>query len=177
MKHYIYQTTNNLSGKFYRGIHSTDNIEDGYMGSGHNIKYALKKYGRSSFTKTILCYTNSREDALELESLAVTQEDVDNPKCYNLVVGGSTPPARSGSDNHNYGKPLPCSVREKISKTQTGNTHKRVRGSCRISHYTKAGEPRWTSRISINGKHKHLGYFITEREAREARIAAEEKYW
>ena len=178
MKHYIYQITNNINGKFYRGIHTTNNIDDGYMGSGSNMKYALKKYGKDAFTKTILCYAESRADALELESLAVTQEDVDNPKCYNLVPGGCVPPVLKGKDNHNYGKPLPSEVRKKISETKIGTVAtNRKSGSCRLSHYTKSGEERWAANIGVNGKHKHLGYFKTEQEARAARVAAEERYW
>lgn len=32
--HYIYKITRNQDGKFYVGMHSTDDLDDGYFGSG-----------------------------------------------------------------------------------------------------------------------------------------------
>jgi len=35
--HYIYKTTNILNYKFYIGMHSTDDLDDGYVGSGKRL--------------------------------------------------------------------------------------------------------------------------------------------
>jgi len=44
MIHYNYITTNKINGKQYVGAHSTNNINDGYLGGGKAIKLAKKKY-------------------------------------------------------------------------------------------------------------------------------------
>lgn len=33
MRHFIYKTTNSVNGKYYKGMHSTDVLDDGYIGS------------------------------------------------------------------------------------------------------------------------------------------------
>ena len=43
--HYIYKTTCKLTNRYYYGMHSTDNLEDGYKGSGTRLKYSINKHG------------------------------------------------------------------------------------------------------------------------------------
>jgi len=40
-----------INGKYYYGIHSNNNLEDGYMGGGDAIKSAIKKHGKENFIK------------------------------------------------------------------------------------------------------------------------------
>ena len=86
--HYFYKITNNINGHFYYGVHNTNNINDGYMGSGTRLHYAYKKYGIENFSKEILKYFESSDDAFQYESEIVTEDLIFNPDCYNLVKGG-----------------------------------------------------------------------------------------
>ena len=42
MRYLVYQTTNLINGKLYIGVHATDKLDDGYLGSGTVIKRPLR---------------------------------------------------------------------------------------------------------------------------------------
>ena len=86
--HYFYKIENLIDGKYYYGIHSTDNINDGYMGSGSRLREAMKIFGKENFKKSIIKYFASRKKASEYEALMVTEELVYDKRCYNIKCGG-----------------------------------------------------------------------------------------
>ena len=53
MHHIIYQTTNLINNKRYIGYHSTDNLDDGYLGSGKILKQSIEKNGVDNFKREI----------------------------------------------------------------------------------------------------------------------------
>lgn len=88
---YLYKITNNLTGQYYIGIHSTDSLEkDRYFGSGKYISRAIKRYGKLSFTKEILEFYPNRQALSEAESAYVTEDLLRDPLCYNLRTGGDS---------------------------------------------------------------------------------------
>jgi hypothetical protein len=87
--HFIYKTTNLLSGKYYIGMHSTDNLEDGYMGSGKRLRRSLNKYGVENHKREILEFLNSREELKKREEEIVNLNEVAKENCMNLKVGGT----------------------------------------------------------------------------------------
>lgn len=87
-KYIIYKTTNNINKKFYIGYHSTEDIDDDYLGSGRDLLKAIKKYGKDNFTKEILFIFNNLEDALEMEKIIVNESVVKDKQSYNIKVGG-----------------------------------------------------------------------------------------
>jgi len=85
---YIYQITNLINNKIYIGIHKTDNLEDGYMGSGSLIKMSINKYGIENFRKDILKFYETYEEAIEEEIRLVTESFIEDPSNYNIRTGG-----------------------------------------------------------------------------------------
>jgi hypothetical protein len=86
--HYIYKITCLKNNRYYIGMHSTDNLEDGYMGGGKRIKNSVKKHGRDAHKKEILEFFESREDLVNREIQLVNEDLINDPMCMNLVVGG-----------------------------------------------------------------------------------------
>lgn len=93
---YLYKITNNINNKFYYGIHSTNKLNDNYMGSGTLLHEAYNKYGIQNFTKEIICFKPSRKEISELEQKIVNSELVNNNNCYNICIGGGNLPIRTG---------------------------------------------------------------------------------
>lgn len=88
MFHFCYKTTNSVDGKFYLGKHSSESLDDDYLGSGIHLQRAIKKHGKENFKREILCFFDSSEDAYEFEEVLVCGRMVANPKCYNMKEGG-----------------------------------------------------------------------------------------
>lgn len=89
--HFVYKTTCKPTGKYYVGMHSTDDMEDGYLGSGLRLQRSVKKYGREDHVREILedCSKQGRKFLREREKEIITLELIADPLCMNLVTGGS----------------------------------------------------------------------------------------
>jgi hypothetical protein len=87
--HYIYKITRtDGSGKYYIGMHSTDDLEDGYFGSGRLIARSVRKHGRDKHSKEILEFLPSRTALKLREKQLINEEILDDPLCMNLQLGG-----------------------------------------------------------------------------------------
>ena len=86
--HFIYKTTNLINNKYYIGMHSTDNLDDGYIGSGSRLWRSIQYYGKENFKVEILEFLNDRTSLKTREREIVNEEAIKDPMCMNLALGG-----------------------------------------------------------------------------------------
>lgn len=86
--HYIYKTTCTISNKFYYGMHSTDDLNDGYLGSGKKLWNSINKHGKENHKIEILQFFDTREDLKNKEVEIVNENLLRDPLCMNLKLGG-----------------------------------------------------------------------------------------
>lgn len=86
--YFIYKITNMLSGRYYIGMHSTNNMDDGYLGSGNRLRLAIRKHGKLNFKREILEFCESSEELKKREKEIITLDEIAKDDCMNLVVGG-----------------------------------------------------------------------------------------
>lgn len=84
--HIVYKTTNIINGMIYIGVNS--NNAKGYLGSGVNIRNAIRKYGKENFSRTILYRYDTRDEALLKEAELVNAEFLLRDDTYNIAEGG-----------------------------------------------------------------------------------------
>ena len=107
---FVYITTNLITGKQYVGDHSSDNLNDGYLGSGIYLNESVNKYGRENFKRDILQIVDTKEEAFNLQQKYITEYDTLKPNGYNISPTGGHGTANSWSDES----------RKKLSKSHTG---------------------------------------------------------
>ena len=97
MHYIVYKTTNLSNGRFYVGVHGTEDPEvfDGYFGTGSIITEAIKKYGKHKFIReTLIDCFGDEEEAYSIEEILV-KTNKEDPRSYNVMKGGR------GCFNHN----------------------------------------------------------------------------
>ena len=121
---FCYKTTNLVNNKIYIGIHQTDNLNDGYLGSGQRFQLAKKKYGVENFNREILKFFETLEECKKFESSIVTREFIKLKDNYNIAPGGGMPPTRYGEDHHFYGKPHIVARERMLTDLNPSKIHK-----------------------------------------------------
>lgn len=84
---FIYKTTR-FDGVFYIGMHSTNNLDDGYLGSGKYLVNSINKHGRDKHVREILEFAPTRGELIVKEKEIITTTMVENPLCMNIREGG-----------------------------------------------------------------------------------------
>lgn len=86
--HYIYKTTCTVTGRYYIGMHSTDDLNDGYIGSGKRLWYSIQKHGKAAHVCTILEHFPDRVSLKRREREIIDERMLGDTQCMNLRLGG-----------------------------------------------------------------------------------------
>jgi hypothetical protein len=116
---YIYKTTNLKNGKFYVGMHSTNNLNDGYLGSGDRLRRSIRRNGKDNFKLEILEFLPDRTSLSLREKELINEDLLKDPMCMNLSLGG-----QGGLKNIEHGIKLKEGA-SKWAKAQWQNTEYR----------------------------------------------------
>jgi len=110
MLHYVYKTTIVETGEYYIGKHSTDDVNDGYIGSGKSL---LEKVTETTPIKfEILEYAESDDAAYEAEERIIGDLWENDDLCLNRCPGG-----KRGYTTNQKGKAKSKEWREKIAQS------------------------------------------------------------
>ena len=116
---YIYKitcTAGSFKGKFYFGQHTTDNLDDGYKGSGKFLRDYYKKHP-NDYIKEIIAFYDTQEELNQAE-YDIIHPMLGNKMCLNISEGGN-----GGSHPAwNKGIKTPKNVRQKISEANKGKS-------------------------------------------------------
>ena len=139
---YVYITTNIVNEKQYVGDHSTNDLNDTYLGSGRpHFLNAIEKYGKENFKRKILEYFDTKEEAFDAQEKYINKYNTLAPYGYNISPTGghgvsgcfseetlkklseSNKGKNKGKSAWNKGIPLTKEIKKKISDAQQGEKH------------------------------------------------------
>ena len=127
MYHLVYLTRNLINNKIYVGVHSTWNLNDGYLGSGSILSKAISKYNKENFVRIILHYCYDEQQMYEYEQYIVVKYFIERKDTYNIRIGGKTGYVKIHSEETKKkislakkGKPMSQEAKNKLSKSRMG---------------------------------------------------------
>jgi len=84
----VYLTENLITGKKYVGSHTTEEINDNYLGSGQALKHSIKKHGKENFKRIVLKECETTLEARQLEEFYINKYNTLSPNGYNISPKG-----------------------------------------------------------------------------------------
>ena len=85
---YVYVTTNLIDGNQYIGDHSTNKLNDGYLGSGIILQKSIEKYGKENFEKNIIEFFDTKQEAFDAQGKWIDEYNTVRPYGYNISPKG-----------------------------------------------------------------------------------------
>lgn len=128
-----------ITNEYYIGKHYTENLNDGYLGSGSKFLEDVKKYGKENFFRNILQFCKSYDEMNEAESKWINENVMNDPMCLNLKTGGE------------YNVEISDELRKKYSKGNLGRKHTEETKR-KLSKIQNSPEMKEKQRLSHSGK-------------------------
>lgn len=142
---FVYMTTNNINDKIYIGVHTTNKLHDSYLGSGTYIIKAIKKYGRSNFTRVILKFTLTKKEALLIEKNIVNENFIYDSRNYNIKIGGQ--PGVILSDESRA--KITMATRKRMSLLSSEEKSKMMSHMGKKGHWSIERKLAWRTKLSV----------------------------
>lgn len=169
--HFIYKTTCLVTGKEYYGMHSTDDLDDGYLGSGIVLRRSIRKHGKENHIREIFGdFLPDRESLRLREAEIIDEHRLRDQNCMNLAKGGmssrkirnsihgwklSDETKKKLSEVHKgqipwmKGRTHSDEVRRKLSKLNTGRIHSdESKKKISNAQLGKVHSNEWTTKIN-----------------------------
>lgn len=90
--YFLYKIVDPLTNQFYKGKHVTKNIFDHYVGSGVLIqKHILSLHDNHVINMHIDSFYKNNLELVKAENKFITEDDLNNSLCLNLINGGCGP--------------------------------------------------------------------------------------
>jgi len=182
----IYETKCLIDGKVYIGAHQTENLDDGYLGSGIHLKRAIKLHGKENFHRKILSFHMTFKEMYAEEKQIVTPEFIKDKENYNLKPGGEGGWYSVNASGMNLGDgnvmknpeiAKRCGVSG--SKTKKGNKEfiKVAKENLKkaVEWHTGRKKPEMSKRLRkewASGKYKHLAKLTSEKLSKKWRLTS-----
>lgn len=138
-------------------MHSTDDLTDGYIGSGKRLWQSIKKHGAERHVCEVLEYLPSREALRLREAELVNKQLLEDDRCMNLMLGGD-----GGWDHQNSNSDV---QRRKCQQGNRRQSELRLTDPAWVAKYSaiisEGNRKRWSSglyavseqfRLSFQGK-------------------------
>jgi len=167
----IYKTTNLINGKQYIG--KDKNNDPNYIGSGADLKIAIKEYGKHSFKKEIIEHCNSINHLIERETYWLNYYNVENNINFynktNKPFGNSGLSEETKKKISKAKKGIALNHGENISKGRTGLTSLNYKQGSEHGNYNKPKSEQHKKNISLVriGKKHSLDWCLKIRNNRQ----------
>lgn len=177
MHNLVYKTINLINGREYVGSHITENLNDGYLGTGKLILRAIKKYGKENFKREILKDCESEKEARNEEENFIKLEKTLIPNGYNI-----NPTGQSGFTGRKHSKKTKALISKinriklkdpKIRKKISENSKKQI--GPKNSMYGKKQDTAKMKQRWIDFQHPWIGKNHTDKSKQKMSLSHQGK--